>query len=193
MLADLLREDDAWDLPAVAQEWGVQEREVDELLRRAGALHATAQCLFAGAVCVCVFLASALLLGGQFGARLQMLLISGSQNAPDVQCAALSAVFACTNDTYDAPNTHRQAEGFASLVSAFCEHLGYGEIHAAIRSFNRRVYKSRAGGQQAKQRGALAGLDELRGLKALQGPKARVLFEQGIKTLEQLAALDRAW
>lgn len=78
------------------------------------------------------------------------------------------------------------AEGFASTITAFCERLGYWEIHAAIRSFTKRVYKSRSGQQQ----GSMAGLTDIKGLK---GPRARLLFERAIKTPEQVAALDVGW
>lgn len=76
-------------------------------------------------------------------------------------------------------------EGFASSVTAFCEHLGYWEIHAAIRSFTKRVYKSRVAAQSK-----LAALTDIKGLDK---PKARHLFDQGIKTAEQVAGLDVEW
>lgn len=77
------------------------------------------------------------------------------------------------------------AEGFASTIAAFCERLGYWEVHAAIKSFTKRVYKS-----QQQQQGKIAGLTDVKGL---DGPRARLLFGQGIKTLEQVAALDVDW
>lgn len=71
------------------------------------------------------------------------------------------------------------------MITAFCERLGFWEIHAAIRSFTKRVYKSRSG-----QQGSMAGLTDVKGLK---GPRARVLFEREIKSPEQVAALDVEW
>ena len=71
---------------------------------------------------------------------------------------------------------------------AFCERLGYWEIHAAIRSFTKRVYKSRSAGQQ--QQGQVAGLTEIKGLKAA---RARVLHEQGVQTVQQLAQCEVDW
>lgn len=83
---------------------------------------------------------------------------------------------------------HHFAEGFASTITAFCERLGYWEIHAAIRSFAKRVVKSRTGGQPGQ--GQLAGLKDIKGL---QGSKARVLFEHRVQTAEQVAVAEVDW
>jgi hypothetical protein len=82
------------------------------------------------------------------------------------------------------PLCTRHTEGFAATVSAFCVRLGYWEVHAAIRSFVKRVYATRVADNQP------GGLADIRNLK---GPRARLLFEQGIKTVQQMARLEPQW
>jgi hypothetical protein len=80
------------------------------------------------------------------------------------------------------------AEGFASTITAFCDRLGYCEIHAAIRSFTKRVVKAKAEGRQVQQQ--QTGLADIKGL---EGPRLRLLFEGGVQTPEQLAAAEVEW
>lgn len=99
-----------------------------------------------------------------------------------LQCWLLRAH---TTACHTVPCARLPAEGFSSTIIAFTERLGYWEIHAAIRSFTKRLYKSRS-----SQQGQLGGLTDIYGLR---GPRARLLFDRGIKTVEQVAAmkLDR--
>jgi predicted flap endonuclease-1-like 5' DNA nuclease len=101
-------------------------------------------------------------------------------------------------------------------VSAFCERLGYGEVYAAIKTFTKRVWKTRkaiaaadtAADEVAAERGGAGSggghssggcergsgqVVTLTAIKGLAGPRARLLAEQGIDTPAKLAVLEVDW
>jgi hypothetical protein len=86
------------------------------------------------------------------------------------------------------------AAGFASTITAFCQRLGYWEIHAALRSFTKRVHSlSNSSSRDSDRQSQLQQLSTLVDLKALTRPQARLLFGLDVKTVEQVAALDLTW